>query len=97
MPRKVVFAKATYLGGLPDTKPSKASTYLWVTDLGIGHGPFGPRDRNFIAWDRTPGVGFESGAAAESRADNVAVFGVELTRFPADGFLSDGSRLEVGR
>ena len=76
MPRKVLFAKAMYLGDLPDTKPSRTSTYLWVTDLGIGHGPFGPRDRNFVAWDRTAGVVFESGAAAESRADNVPVFGV---------------------
>ena len=76
MARKVLFARARYLGELPDTKPSRTSTYLWVTDLGIGHGPFGPRERNFVAWDRTVGVVFESGAAAESRADSVPVFGV---------------------
>ena len=75
MPRKVLFARARYLGDLPDTKPSRTSTYLWVTDLGIGHGPFGPRERNFVAWDRTAGVVFESGAATESGADNVPVLG----------------------
>ncbi|MGA8724495.1 MAG: hypothetical protein WB565_05595 [Acidimicrobiales bacterium] len=76
MPRKVLFARTMYLGDLPDTKPSRSSTYLWITDLGIGHGPFGPRDRNFVAWDRTAGVVFESRAAAESRADNLPVFEV---------------------
>ena len=75
MPRKVSFAKTTYLGGLPNTKPSRGSTYLWVTDLGIGHGAFGPKDRNFIAWDKTAGVGFESGAATESGVGNAAALG----------------------
>ena len=75
MPRKVLFGRAMYLGDLPDTRPSRTSTYLWVTELGIGHGPFGPRDRNFVAWDRTAGVVFESGAPAESGADNVPVLG----------------------
>jgi hypothetical protein len=76
MPRKVLFAKTSYLGGLPGTKPSRAPTYLWVTDLGIGHGPFGPRDRNFIAWERTAGVVFESGSVTESSADDVTVIEV---------------------
>lgn len=69
-----------YLGGLPDTKPSKAATHLWVTELGIGHGTFGPRDKHFVGWDRIAGVGFESITTDESGTGNDAALGaVETT------------------
>jgi Protein of unknown function (DUF2510)/Short C-terminal domain len=73
--KTVRFSNAQYLGGLPGTKPTKASTTLFITDDGVGHGNgWGPK--NPIAWDQISGVSFDTGTAKKSRAGKALAFGV---------------------
>lgn len=73
--KTVKFSNAQYLGGLPDTKPTKASTTLFITDDGVGHGN-GWHPKNLIAWDQMSGVSFDTGTAKKSRAGKALAFGV---------------------
>ena len=75
MPKKVALAESVYLGGLPDTKPSRQSLNLFFTDEGIGQGMmFSPK--NVIKWEDIAGVSFDSSMAKKSRAGKAVAFGV---------------------
>ena len=65
--KTVKFSNAQYLGGLPDTNPTVASTILFVGDEGIGFGKFSPKN-GVVAWVDVSGVSFDSEVANRSGA-----------------------------
>jgi Short C-terminal domain len=79
--KTVKFSNAQYLGGLPHTNPTVASTILFVGDEGIGFGKFSPK--NGVAWGDVSGVSFDSEEANRSAAGKALAVGIALLNPPS--------------
>jgi len=72
--KKVVFQKATYLGGLPGDKGGYSGNLI-VTDECIGMGAIHPK-KSPVRWDEMAGISFDSATMKKSRAGKAVAFGV---------------------
>jgi hypothetical protein len=72
--KKVVFQKATYLGGLPGDRGGYSGN-LTITDECIGMGVLSPK-KSPVRWEEMAGISFDSGTAAKSRAGKVLLVGI---------------------
>jgi hypothetical protein len=72
--KKVVFQKATYLGGLPGDKGGYSGNLI-ITDECIGMGAIHPK-KSPVQWDEMAGISFDSATMKKSRAGKAVAFGV---------------------
>jgi hypothetical protein len=71
--KKVVFQKATYLGGLPGDKGGYSGNLI-ITHECIGMGAVNPK-KSPVRWDEMAGVSFDSATMKKSRASKAIMFG----------------------